>query len=356
MQHTAQRWGLGAAGGAVLGLIGGNFLLGNQSAALALSLSQRFGSTWFFHDLLAGSLSPLGAIWGLIFGFVLIDLPYLCWRQWHRDALHDAFTKVQSAPALQDALCAVAGSMASVSTHINLNQRARFFSMLLRAGIAVQDETVLCRCEAAFWHAARRGEVPDGALRCLQGLRPERERQALCGWLSARLLDLAFADFELSYAEEGRFWLIVKQLSLMQPDVESMLQLRLSALSDYRPTLRERLLAQAPWPDPTAAEVADDAAQPSDFSSYTQAPFDEAAALQAAREARTQGRELTLSEAYNVLGLPYGAPAGAVKKRYRQLMFKYHPDHFTQSSAAERERASLICLEIKLACELILGA
>ncbi|MBU3826238.1 MAG: J domain-containing protein [Candidatus Anaerobiospirillum merdipullorum] len=352
-----QRWGLGTAVGALLGLIGGNFLLQTQSAALAQALNERFGSNWFFHDLLAGSLSPLGAMLGLLFGFVLLDLPFICLRQWHRDALHDALLQVQADVSLQEAICALAGSMASSSPLINLNQRACFLALILRAVLPLNDET-LKRYELIFWQAARQKTLPDDAIKRLLNLKPERDLRALSMWISSRLLDLALADFDFSYQEEARFWALIEHLPLMHADIESMLQLRLSALSEYRPTMRERMLGAALWPDPqvdTAAHAGKEG-KSTDFSAYTQAPFDEEAALQAAKAAKAQGRTLSLSEAYIVLGLPYGAPVGAVKRRYRQLMFKYHPDHISTHDPATKERAALICLEIKLAYELILGS
>ncbi len=46
--------------------------------------------------------------------------------------------------------------------------------------------------------------------------------------------------------------------------------------------------------------------------------------------------QMPIFDAFDELGLPYGAPFEDVKKRYRQLMREYHPDRHSESPEAER--------------------
>ena len=63
-------------------------------------------------------------------------------------------------------------------------------------------------------------------------------------------------------------------------------------------------------------------------------------------------QQMPIFEAFDALGLPYGAPFDDVKKKYRQLMREYHPDRHSESPEAERA-ATQKTQQITAAYELI---
>ena len=62
--------------------------------------------------------------------------------------------------------------------------------------------------------------------------------------------------------------------------------------------------------------------------------------------------DMPIFEAFNCLGVPYGAPWDDVKKAYRKLMRQWHPDKHGESPEAE-QRATQKTQEITAAYELI---
>ena len=52
---------------------------------------------------------------------------------------------------------------------------------------------------------------------------------------------------------------------------------------------------------------------------------------------KTQNKSLNLDEAYEILGLKRGANLSEVKKKYRELAKKYHPDVLNANNVSEKE-------------------
>ena len=350
MHNKARKPYLGAAAGAAAGFIFGNFIFSSQSVQLAEALSDRFGSTWFFTDLLAQSFSPVGALAGLVIGFILIDLPYIALRQIQHDNLSAALVKVRKDPQLQQQIFTLWG-YAAAAAPLTLAHREVFWQILTRIGLPLGG-TVEQYCETALRRGAKLLEPPAEAAAALAPLGPPFAR-----WLCARILDAALCDLEMNSAEEQRFLAVGKLLGIPAVDSASLVQLRLSAAAEYRPSRHAVLSAAAPWDRGDASSLQDGSEEPeSSAGDYIYAAFNEAAAFNAAVQAQAQGRDLTLAEAYLVLGLPFGAPAGAVKKRARRLIFIYHPDHQAQKGAAERERAAFLTVQLQSALAVIMEA
>ncbi len=335
---------------ALVGLIAGNFVLAEQSAALASFLSAHFGSTWFFEDLLLHSFSPLGLVLGAAFGLVLFDLPCLCVRHLRRDRLQEVLLRLQADTGGLQALCSLAGFV-SAAGRVNMLQRRLLLKMLLRIGTVVDDEREL-EYTRAFFNGAASLKPDPKALQRLNSLCKGSSRRPFALWLCSRLFDFASADFDFGPGQEDRILLITGSMSLPEQDVQSLLHLRLSAACDRLPSLQEQALAHSPWFLPAPAADGADAEQEAGFDN---AHFDEDAALAAARTAQAQGRGLSLAEAYIVLGLTYEAPKRQVQKRFLQLMLRYHPDRLASgSSPMQRRRATLLCSLLLAARDLIL--
>ena len=52
---------------------------------------------------------------------------------------------------------------------------------------------------------------------------------------------------------------------------------------------------------------------------------------------KTASKSLNLDEAYEILGLKRGASLSEVKKKYRELAKKYHPDVLNANNVSEKE-------------------
>ncbi len=70
-----------------------------------------------------------------------------------------------------------------------------------------------------------------------------------------------------------------------------------------------------------------------------------------AEPTRPQG--MTMESALAVLGLPPNAPGEDIKKSYKRLMLKYHPDRVATLSATEQEAAHRRAQELNAAYQFI---
>lgn len=416
---------------AALGLVLGNFLLYDSSAALAAALSSRFGSSWFFEDLLASSLSPLGALLGLVFGFVLIDLPRLSLRQADHDNFAEAALYLRRDKLLQQAIFRLLGAQCAAGGRPNLLQRDFLLQLIAKLQLTAEaeadpaaadfssssssssyssssssfaaDETVDSSSSSAATGSFLPQKTDDQEIlrqitvwlaegsACISG---HGDRSALTSallycnsvcqtqhlpslrpWLSRRLADLALCSVQLSPSAEALFGELCARLNLYAADSGSMLHLKMEQRSERAWTAREQYLASAWWNFVLQEESAEpSAAADSGFADWRYAwgwqtfgaggfgadGSDGANQAGAGERGSSAGgsslNELGLSEAMQILGVDALTSDAEVKKSYRRLMFKYHPDHQSGRSAAARARAQEQALLIRLAYELICEA
>lgn len=395
---------------AALGLVLGNFLLYDSSAALAAALSSRFGSSWFFEDLLASSLSPLGALLGLVFGFVLIDLPRLSLRQADHDNFAEAALYLRRDKLLQQAIFRLLGAQCAAGGRPNLLQRDFLLQLIAKLQLTAEaeadpaaadfsssssssaatgsflpqktDDQEILR-QITVWLAegsacisghGDRSALGSALLYC-NSVCQTQHLPSLRPWLSRRLADLALCSVQLSPSAEALFGELCARLNLYAADSGSMLHLKMEQRSERAWTAREQYLASAWWNFVLQEESAEpSAAADSGFADWRYAwgwqtfgaggfgsdGSDGANQAGAGERGSSAGgsslNELGLSEAMQILGVDALTSDAEVKKSYRRLMFKYHPDHQSGRSAAARARAQEQALLIRLAYELICEA
>ena len=384
----------GACCCAALGLVFGNLLLGDSSAALAQALSARFGSTWFFEDLLASSISPVGALLGLVFGFVLFDLPRLSLHQAYKDNLGECVQYLQGDVLLQEALFRVFGALIGRAP-VNLLQRELLFKICMRleliplsdrklstgAGSALSEEeerALHFKLTAAGMWLKAGAQGPESELKAallyLNQTCSHRKLYALRPWICARLADLALTSLQLNALVEEAYYELTAALGAFRADSESQLHLKLESRAEREFSRREALLASCPWnfsffeeqgqpgqqaqDDPGANSQAQGAAgngadADGRYGGYSYEQSGSSGPHSGSSAASLN--EMSVSEACQILGVSALAPVSEIKARYRKLMFKYHPDHQAGKSARAREQAKEQALLVKLAYELLLS-
>lgn len=352
---------------AAAGLVLGNFLLYDSSAALADALSSRFGSNWFFTDLLASSLSPLGALLGLIFGFVLIDLPRLSLRQAGQDNFTEAAAFLRQDLPLQQAVFRLLGAQCAAGGCPNLLQRDYLLRLIDQLGCAGPPpgeeetadlpQTVSCAERSrklqliSSWLAEGAAAAAPGAenqdltaaLLYINAVCRKQHLPSLQHWLCRRLADLSLCSVQLSPAAEKLFLELSVRLNLFAADCESLLHLKMENRAERVWTLRQQYLAAAWWNFGLLPEAEEKQSESADFSYRHSA-------------AAGSLNELSLQEAMQILGVDALTPPAEIKRRYHRLMFKYHPDHQSGLDAAARAQAEAQALQIRLAYEIICAA
>lgn len=388
---------------AAAGLVFGNLVLGQSSAALAQALSARFGSTWFFDDLLASSISPLGALLGLVFGFVLFDLPRLSLHQAYKDNLSECAQYLRGDVLLQESLFRVLGALIGRGP-VNLLQRELLLKICMRLELiplsdsklssqagskltAEEERALQWKLNAAgqWLKAGAQGAESElkAALLYLNQTCRERRLYSLRPWICARLADLALTSLQLNQLVEEAYYELTAGLGAYRADSESQLHLKLESRAERSFSRREALLMACPWNfsflDEQQGQEGQDGYndRQSDgqwqagggfadgYGSYSWQQGKGAGADAGAgwsdssggsgSSARSSLNEMSVSEACQILGVSALAPLTEIKARYRKLMFKYHPDHQAGKSARAREQAKEQALLVKLAYELLLS-